>query len=173
MTHDDLLEMFRKANVPELNDILNLLTKSGSMPQISVKNIGGYGAYNGTTNELYLSPRGGNTTTATHEMSHALDNTMNRRYLDLQSKQNLSPIQQQFKDGFEKLKPAQTKLPLGNDPYRFSPQELRSFGVGNMVDKGNPNAALGYTDVPQHLDPTMATDAAVLRELYRRMLEEK
>lgn len=190
------LNLFRKANNPDINELLNLLGQAGKMPTFSVSNdVRGYGDYNWDTNQLRLSPQGGSINTVAHELTHAADNTMTRQYFTDKKQQDLGssrdqvlgtwlnhilggqsadPRLDQWTDGYEKLRASQTKLPTqGLGDYRGSPAEMRAFGVGNMNDKGNPNQALGYTNVDPHLDPTMATEAALLRDLYLRRLKLK
>jgi hypothetical protein len=80
-----------------------------------------------------------------------------------------------------KLYKESTKLPLNisdddltdsDKKYRTSRNELRAFGAGNMAQ--DPPEAGRYTqqDVGEtlnpHVDPTMATEAAIMRELYLR-----
>lgn len=192
---DYLLNLFRGANNPDINDILDLLTQAQRMPKMSVSSrVRGYGDYNWSTNELRIHPNGGSVNTAAHELTHALDNAMTRQYLDDEKKQKLgrdrerllgptlnnllggvspNPSLDQWLGGYDKLRASQTKIPMPDqDEYRTSPAEMRAFGVGNINDGGNPNKVLGY-NVNPHLDATMATEAAILRELYRRRLKLK
>lgn len=49
--------------------------------------------------------------------------------------------------------------------YRRHPKEAQSFGIGAMSEGASPNV-----DYPgQHLDPTMATEFALLLDMYNRL----
>ena len=56
-------------------------------------------------------------------------------------------------------------MPLsGMNEYRKSPNELRSFGVGNFAT----NAPYPVQPSSSHIDATMAQEAAIMRDLARR-----
>jgi hypothetical protein len=120
-----------------------------------------------------------------HELTHASDRAMLLGRSDLLKRlkkgEEISPEDQRFLDGYMKLYKESTKLPLNisdddltdsDKKYRTSRNELRAFGAGNMAQ--DPPEAGRYTqqDVGEtlnpHVDPTMATEAAIMRELYLR-----
>jgi len=126
-----------------------------------------------------------------HEMTHAADSVMEEEFLNLQSKAKqgeLTPVERQFVDGYKKLYQIATKLPidLSKDKalsdrerrYRTSADELRAFGTGNMAQPFPPESeGWNYADIGRqlnpHVDPTMATEAAVMRSLYLKKKAKK
>jgi hypothetical protein len=181
MDSQGYIDMFRRSGNPTINDILNLLQMTNSVPTVQVKNMGALGTYNNASNTLTLSPYGGNTTTVSHELTHALDHRMDD-YADKLRSSGAQGLQQQFLDTYQKLDTLQnpsklipnqrnlaTKDQLNDqqryDMYRYSPNEVRAFGVGNQEDDGGPGV-----EPRAHLDATQAQEAAILRDLYRRSL---
>jgi hypothetical protein len=123
--------------------------------------------------------------TLVHELTHAADRAMEveqlRLYRKVRAGEPLTLGEQRFYDGYSKLYDTKTNLPLdisdesitdSNRRYRTSPKELRAFGTGNMAqDQPEPGRYsledIGATLNP-HVDPTMAQDAAIMRDLYLR-----
>lgn len=163
---------------PTLDEIISLLDMKQNLPTVQSAPLGGtYGNFKSSKNEINLNRRmypEDLPPTLTHEMTHALDKHMgndyyeiNKRYLKLmgQPKEEV-----QFREGHEKLVPRDTKFEKDpNRQYRFSNGELRAFGVERGAFPNNKD----LNPVTPHLDFTMATEAAVLRDLYLRMLKAK
>ena len=123
--------------------------------------------------------------TLVHELAHSADRAMEVEQLRLSQKvragEPLTPEEQRFYDGYSKLYDTKTNLPLDisdesitdrNRRYRTSAKELRAFGTGNMAqDQPEPGRYsledIGATLNP-HVDPTMAQEAAIMRDLYLR-----
>jgi hypothetical protein len=123
--------------------------------------------------------------TLVHELTHSADRTMEveqlRLYRKVRAGEPLTPEEQRFYDGYSKLYNTKTNLPLDisdesitdrNRRYRTSAKELRAFGTGNMAqDQPEPGrynlGDIGATLNP-HVDPTMAQEAAIMRDLYLR-----
>jgi hypothetical protein len=123
--------------------------------------------------------------TLVHELTHSADRAMEveqlRLYRKVKAGEQLTPEEQRFYDGYSKLYDTKTNLPLdisdesmtdSNRRYRTSAKELRAFGTGNMAqDQPEPGRYnledIGATLNP-HVDPTMAQEAAIMRDLYLR-----
>jgi len=123
--------------------------------------------------------------TLVHELTHSADRAMDVEQLRLSQKvragEPLTPKEQRFYDGYSKLYKTKTNLPLDISDestsdrqrrYRTSAKELRAFGTGNMAqDQPEPGRYsledIGATLNP-HVDPTMAQEAAIMRDLYLR-----
>jgi hypothetical protein len=123
--------------------------------------------------------------TLVHELTHAADRAMEveqlRLYRKVRAGEPLTLGEQRFYDGYSKLYKTKTNLPLDisdesitdrNRRYRTSAKELRAFGTGNMAqDQPEPGrynlGDIGATLNP-HVDPTMAQEAAIMRDLYLR-----
>lgn len=56
------------------------------------------------------------------------------------------------------------------DYYRTSPIELQSFGIGRMTEGGNKYRE--YANENPHLDPSFATEFALLNEQFKRLPED-
>ncbi len=130
-------------------------------------------------NAIRITPRydafrnsDGKEATLTHEAVHALDYVMGRDAVRWERSYAATPEQKAFADAQTKLYPASSKVPKGGDPdpqYRHNGMEARAFGVGNMAVPKNFQAFRGAP----HYDATMASEAAVLRDLYRRALGQE
>lgn len=165
---DDVLSHLNSGNA-DLTETLRLLEEADAMPTITMKPlVGARGYYSPRTNTIELSsPKG-----LPHEATHALDIQMKKKAkghgnpnLDALL---LSPEEKQFKEAYQKLNPATSNLPMNrSDKYRTNPLELRAYGVGNTV-----NGDSEYPVAP-HVDATMATEMAILRDLYARTLRKK
>jgi len=133
-----------------------------------------------------------NKNTLAHEMSHAAQrNLLLPAAKNIAKKSDKSFQEQQFLDAFRKLLPSlnsgassterkqalkeqdkltealfKNKAPKDSyNTYRTDPEELQSFGVGNMSQKGQPANQLSNL----HLDPTMATEFSLLMKLYENL----
>ena len=126
--------------------------------------------------------------TVVHELTHAADSQITNEYYRLTQKQrqtNLTPIEQQFMAGYERLKfnpnlahIDPNKYPRSafatrlapqwaekNKDYRASENELSGWGMGATV---NSEKSRQYA-APQHLDPTMATEFSILLDMATRL----
>lgn len=110
--------------------------------------------------------------TFAHETAHAVDDAI----LDLAYPgfgRTITPEIKQLQDALKKMNRYEQakKLNEGSpttDKYRYSPEELSAFGVGNMLFPDRDPYK-----VPGHVDATMATWHAVLLELARRAAASK
>jgi hypothetical protein len=173
-----LLGVIRNSKNPGLDDILNTLKVSGKMPTMSVgyPEGGANADYNLGTDHVRLHPsRGGNTGSVGHELTHALDMRLFRRASDIESRHEsfATPEDLQYQAAFRKLQkpaPLPTNLPNKSEfdrrwqQYRMDPTEARAFGVGNHLLQGTGNDAI------PHMDASQATEADILRDLYRRSM---
>jgi hypothetical protein len=157
----------------DLEELLNLLQQAGTMPTFKQDWLGGgtLANFKPMDNQITISPRGVNTTAIGHELTHALDDSM-ARFQVKRSYENTSPEEKQFLDSFSKLN-RKTKLPLRKEagPYRTDAEELRAFGVGNNLNNNKNDYRERFGDPGNHVDTTMAQEAALLRALYKRALE--
>tara|TARA_R110000803_G_scaffold205868_1_gene272786 strand:+ start:47 stop:742 length:696 start_codon:yes stop_codon:yes gene_type:complete len=133
-----------------------------------------------------------NKNTLAHEMSHAAQHSLLLPAAKkIAKKTDKTPQEQRFLDAFRKLLPSlksgakvsdrkqatkeqdkltealfKNKAPKdAYNTYRTQPQELQSFGVGNMSQKGQPTNQLNNL----HLDPTMASEFSLLMNLYENL----
>ena len=118
--------------------------------------------------------------TAVHELTHAADYAMQDQYRDLKNKKGeLTALERQFIDGYEKLvgrkfskrrEVVERMAPdfsYFNRDYRSSGPELAAFGVGSTAWPNDENP------VPLHVDPTYATEFALLLDLASRLQQKK
>jgi len=163
---------------PTLDEIISLLDMKQNLPTVQSAPLGGsYGNFRPSKNEINLNRRmdvQDLPPTLTHEMTHALDKQMRSDYYDVNKKYlqllGETPEVTQFREGHEKLVPRDTKFEKDpNNQYRYSNSELRAFGVERGAFPKNKD----LNPVAPHLDFTMATEAAILRDLYLRMLQSK
>lgn len=147
----------------ELEEILSLLESYQSLPNYTVDSRVPIGEYSPSKNTIRLNPyRGGTVDTISHESTHALEELMKRL-----AAEDAKLGGTQFSNGLASLftptkLPGVPKNPTGYDKYRYSPTEMRAFGVGNMVSDGQTKP------IANHLDTTMAQEQAILRELLKR-----
>ena len=189
----------RAAQFPQYGELVDYLSARRMMPPIETKSkflfpykgifeqnppIGGPLPQTGK-----ITVRAGaDESTVIHELTHAADNQINNQYYELKEQQDqgkeLTPVQKQFVDAFEKLvrkvsgipgmrlreynrsKTAEKLAPnwlQQQSGYRSSDDELPAFGMGSTVygTKKRP-------DAPLHVDPTYATEFSVLMDLARR-----
>ena len=113
---------------------------------------------------------------AAHELTHAADYAIQDQYKSLKDKKGeLTPLEKQFMDGYEKLvgrnfskrrEVVERMAPdwsYFNKSYRSSGPELAAHGIGSTVWPYQENPA------PLHVDPTYATEFAVLLDLANRL----
>jgi hypothetical protein len=113
---------------------------------------------------------------AAHELTHAADYAIKDQYKALKDKRGeLTPLEKQFMDGYEKLvgrnfskrrEVVERMAPdfsYFNKSYRSSGPELAAYGIGSTVWPNDDNPA------PLHVDPTYATEFAILLDLARRL----
>lgn len=118
--------------------------------------------------------------TAVHELTHAADYAIQDQYRDLKNKKGeLTPLERQFMDGYEKLvgrnfstrrETIERMAPdfsYFNKSYRSSGPELAAFGIGSTAWPNDENPA------PLHVDPTYATEFAILLDLAGRLQQKK
>jgi hypothetical protein len=119
----------------------------------------------------------------THELSHAADRPSRQAYAALVAAikaggRDLTEQEKRFVSNFKKLYVTPTELPLEfreddlleNKRYRSGAEELRAFGTGNMAQR-MPKEGFSRVDIGAqfnpHVDATMASEAAMMREMYR------
>jgi hypothetical protein len=163
----------KEINTPNttLNELVSLLLKNNAYPktQAEFKQLpeDAYGSFDKWKNQLRINlSKGATEAVYPHELNHALDNMLQNKAMSIQ----LIPTnmrtndEQQFYDAFTKFR-EETKMPLtGINEYRSSPNELRSFGVGNFAT----NSQYPVQPAPPHIDATMAQEAAIMRDLAKR-----
>lgn len=168
-------------NNPTLQEIISLLDQSKFLPQVETKPLNGvYGLYYPYSNNVVINEKQSENTvpqTFTHEFMHALDNLMYNKAFDYKWSEEkggtLKNNEKQFKDAYYKLLPGSSNLidlkEAKKNPYRYKDTELRSFGVGRHAHPEDTVEIPGTS----HLDATMATEAAILRDLYLKTLKPK
>ena len=125
----------------------------------------------------------------THELSHAADRPSRQAYNALVNSikfgdRDLTEQELRFVSNFRKLYATPTELPLQfregelleNKHYRSGNEEMRAFGTGNMAQR-MPKEGFSRVDIGSefnpHVDPTMATEAAIMREMYRDLYKSQ
>jgi hypothetical protein len=125
----------------------------------------------------------------THELTHAADRPSRQAYAALVAAieaggRDLTEQEKRFVSNFKKLYVTPTKLPLQfredelleNKRYRSGNEEMRAFGSGNMAQR-MPKTGFSRVDIGAqfnpHVDPTMATEAAIMREMYRDLYKSQ
>ena len=177
---DDLSNQFYELasktgnKAPELQEMIALLKILGRLPTIDQKMKYGnsLGEYSPSKNLISFHPAYGlNINTVPHEFSHALDEAMGG-YAGQIRNANKTNDQSKFLDAYDKLDPLTSKLiPQGkNDPYRYDRGELRAHGVGNAAGPYTLGDMFKMAPARTHIDSTMATEAAILRDLLKRSL---
>lgn len=156
-----------------LFETLSLLNKYNALPNLKLENLAdSYGYFNKIKNQIVLDKRTAkDINLPTHEYTHALDRVMAKQFDELFKKpeEERTKEEQQFLSAYLKLMPGLTKVPPDESVpremrfYRYSPSELRAFGTGFY---GGGKFMDGKTQ--GHMDATMATEMAVLRELLSR-----
>jgi len=185
------------ANYPQYGETVDYLAARRMMPPINVE----FGATPSFSQNLWGNdlPRTGVVTVGTtsrpaslvHELTHAADTQLEQQYTAISRKRNLSPLEAQFKQAYEKLvyNPA-LRLDKGQidkyprsalakrlapewaakeKNYRSSERELPAWGVASTIDPSNT----AYYNAPMHLDPTMATEFSILMDLGNRLQRQQ
>lgn len=160
-------QLIQKTNNPTLNEIISLLDRANSMPTFTQNN---GNSYSPSKNQVSVSPSSLTINSFAHEFTHALQQAM------AQNIYNSGKENSQFKDAYVKLGQPNTERFLKTKPqtpweeYRYSLNEAPAWGVGNTT---NDDKAPVPSKPPQHLDPTLATEQAILRDLFSRYLKGK
>ncbi len=209
----------QSAETPQYGELVDYLSARRAMPPIQFFHerdrrvpLRSNAPSDGWTSGMFISPgimngyqfvpqtgqvlvsQGVNPSTVVHELTHAADSQLINQYYNILRKNRgaftqLTPLERQFKDAYEKLYSAPNKFfepknierdqrrimakKLGEDwaeaksNYRSTSRELSAFGMGNVTQ---PKREL---DAPQHLDPTMATEFSVLLDLANRLQRQQ
>lgn len=122
------------------------------------------GEFSPWENSLRISPDSFNPErTLAHELQHAVRQTIGGQAYDIKKKFTRTPDEERLLDAATKLQDTDTNIPLtGLNSYRSSPSERQSYGVANSRYPG------GEYKGSSHLDPTMATEQAILFDLAKR-----
>ncbi len=178
----ETLTPFEKS-VPEFGETASLLDLLNSFPEMYVESTGdALGTYESFKNQLTIAPRAFYNNyaqeTALHELTHALNENMSRSYFNMDPKyrrdfKSATDEELKFTDAYNKLRPAQSALidnkDAKEDPYRYDSDELAAYAVARH---GFPKIRDPYP-VRDHLNATLAQEAAVLRDLYLRALKSR
>ena len=169
----DAYLVISNTNNPTLNEIIGLLNQRNYMPRF-VQNDGN--SYAPATNTVSVSPSTFTLNSMTHEYTHALLNamTIDRIREEQTNRANRSFLTNQFIDGLNKTYVVPNKLKPQRqltdwEQYRYGPEEAPAWAVGNVT---NDDKAQVPSKPPMHLDPTLATEQAIMRELYQRYLNQ-
>jgi hypothetical protein len=164
-----LEEMFQK-QLSNPNDLLgqqySYLRDMNRVPGMKWEYMmGKEGEYSPWENNLRVSPDAINPErTLAHEMQHAVRSSIGGQVYDIKKKFNPTKEELQLFDAETKLADTPTNIPMtGLNSYRSSPSERQSYGVANSRYQGGGE----YRGTP-HLDPTMATEQAILFDLAKR-----
>ena len=127
--------------------------------------MGKEGEYSPWENSLRVSPDAINPErTLAHEMQHAVRSAIGGQAYELKKKFNPTPEEKRLIEAADKLQDTDTNIPMtGLNSYRSSPSERQSYGVANSRYQSGGE----YRGTP-HLDPTMATEQAILFDLAKR-----
>ena len=166
----DAYRVIHNTNDPTINELIGLLDRGGTLPSFTQQNGNGYSV---SKNQVSVSPSSFTINSFAHEYTHALNNALYNLFRN--NKVDNTPTGYRLQDMWSKLQGIPTKLiPQRQltpwEQYRYSPDEAPAWAVGNMAnDDGLPVPS----KPPQHLDPTLATEQAMLREAYNRWLRER
>lgn len=157
-----------------LKEMLDILSMLGKLPRINQKMAypDTLGEYDPRTNVVSLHPAFGlNRNTIPHEFSHAVDYILDD-YIAGYGK-NPTPEQINLRTARDKLNPGTSKLIPKNaqNTYRYTPTELRAFGVANAEAPDTFDGIFKLDQARPHMDATMATEAAILRDLFKRAIK--
>ena len=164
-----------------LNELLTILKNKGIDPTYSTSyTIPGYGAHDKYTDEIFINPlKGAVENSLVHETQHAVNDAMGRMYAGISNTPSFlrSAQEQAFYDAYTKLYVEPSKIPNANTKslgeYRGNTNELTAHGVGNMSAQypiGSLTDPQGDYKLPHsHVDATMASNAAVMRDIYNRI----
>jgi len=159
--NDSLAELFKRAGVTEDDplQLLKVLQQQGVVPSVKWNPelpMQYMGAYVPSKNMMEFDPNvPPNRGTAVHETQHALDEAIRRS----------APMfgSSQLNDAYQKLNQPPALRTYYREEDRASPEERRAYGLSNMLypkEAKRPDRA--------HMDATMASEAAILRELFSR-----
>lgn len=169
-------------------EIATLLHSTGQLPKINFSKSMGpehSGEYDRKSNSITVNAtRKDLANTLPHELTHALRLVMQDKVRALnetaqQTKTPLTGADKQLSDAWYKLDPDFSKLPTLRYPdatynkYRHSFAEAPAWAVGNMDTPRNFRSRGEYlmTDPGgSHVDATLATEQAILRDLYAKQL---
>ena len=183
MELSDLWKQYVKPGT-DLENIISTLQQTQRVPDLSVSpDLGTYGGvYDRKDHAIQLSPQMEvPQNTVTHEANHALFHDMQDKSRYIRDQQTTgsggTQAEKQFVTAWEKLDPDTSRVPKYTYPdneyntYRHSFDEAPAFAVGRMAD---PRERLTRADYwasspgGTHVDATLATEQAILRDLYRR-----
>ena len=167
-----------------------LLNAQGKLPSLkfaSIPEVGVNGIYSKTDNALTLdSSLNANDlpNTIAHELTHALTTAMQKTAGSiLDNKTKPTALEQQFMNAWYKLDPDFSKLAKFKytdreyNQYRHSSREAPAWAVGRMEDPRQTLTQQEYfmsSPGGSHVDATLATEQAILRDLYaRKILQEQ
>ena len=172
-------------------EIAALLNATGQLPKINFnKSMASEhsGVYDKESNSITVNAnRKDLANTLPHELTHALrlimqDRVRNMNETARQTGKPLTGVDRQLSDAWYKLDPDFSKLPTLRYPdatynkYRHSFAEAPAWAVGNMDNPQNFRSRGEYlmTDPGgSHVDATLATEQAILRDLYAKQLKLK
>ena len=171
---------------PELLDMVDILKQAKAGVKLDHRYMHGEtnAEYNNDTNTITMNSfrdplSKSYQRTLTHEVSHAVDNVLGNAHVEFSRnvrQGKATEAQRRYTDTYSKITPYRSTLALESrkkdgavagkyDDYRYRGSELRAFGVGNITSP----LSSGYP-VPDHIDATMATEAAIQRDMYRRAI---
>ena len=168
-----------------------LLHSTGQLPKISFAKLsekGRSGEYDRQSNSITVDTNSKNLApTLAHELTHALRYVIQDRVRGIGAAARQTGVppagaDKQLFDAWSKLDPDLTKMKPLNYPdpayqrYRFSFTEAPAFAVGNMdnPEKFSSRGEYFMTNPGgSHYDATMATEQAILRDLYARQANIK
>jgi hypothetical protein len=172
-------------------EIATLLNATGQLPKIGFAKLsetGRSGEYDRQSNSITLNTDSKNlASTLPHELTHALRYVMRdkvRGIGEAARQTGVAPAgaDKQLFDAWTKLDPDFSKLPTLRYPdaaynrYRHSFAEAPAFAVGNMDSPQNFRSRGEYLMTNpggSHVDATLATEQAILRDLYAKQLKLK
>ena len=169
-------------------EIATLLHSTAQLPKINFsKSMGSEhsGEYDRKSNSITVNAtRKDLANTLPHELTHALRLVMQNKVRAMnetaqQTKTPLTGADRQLSDAWYKLDPDFSKLPTLRYPdatynkYRYSFAEAPAWAVGNMDTPRNFRSRGEYLMTNpggSHVDATLATEQAILRDLYAKQL---
>jgi len=173
-------------------EIAILLNATNKLPSLSVDPKTKYNAYySKDDNSVFLNPsldKDSQKNALAHELTHAIRYLMQNDARSIlheirkSGDSSVSNLDNQFVNAWSKLDPDLLKLPKQQYPdsnynnYRYSFTEAPAFAVGRMEDPRQYSSRGEYYSTSpsgSHFDATMATEQAILRDLYARRIMEK
>lgn len=186
----ELADLWKQYAPPgsDLEEIRALLERTNSMPEVRIKADAPWrgGGYSREGNYLELNPISymDQQNVINHELTHALNYKMSEKSRELSDRkynkhEKLTPAEDRFLESKGLLDSDLLRLKResygGPSPswqynsyndYRHSNTEAPAFAVGNMNSQRESVKPGG-----SHVDATLATQQAIMRDLYRRSLE--